>query len=75
MISIDTLEKVLSPKEMKNVTGGSYDGPWCCAYNNSGGDGGICLNGGGSPIEAEFMAGANGWWACNSQEVISNCCS
>ena len=29
MISIDTLKKLLSPKEMKNVLGGSGDGDFC----------------------------------------------
>ena len=41
-ISIDALKKVLSPKEMKNVTGGSYATcKICCDY----GDGEECHDG------------------------------
>ena len=74
-IVLDELEKVLSANAMKRITGGYGGGSGnCCAYNTHGGYGGTCLTGGGGPVEAEFMAGPNGWWACNTQEVLCNCC-
>ena len=71
--SFGNVSEKFSDSMLKAVIGGYYDGPWCCAYNTHGGYGGICLNGGGSPAEAEFMAGSDGWWGCNTEEVWDNC--
>ena len=65
---------VLENRVMKVIFGGSGSAGNCCSYSNSSsGSNFTCINGGGSPTEAEFMAGSGGWWACNSSVVKSTC--
>lgn len=70
-INFANARHVLTEKEMKNVLGGSGGG--CCAYStNYASSNFTCMNTGGAS-GAEFMAGSNGWWACNTPEVKSTC--
>lgn len=63
----------LNKQEMKRIAGGAVGGN-CCAYNADWKKPGFtCMSGGGTPMTANFMAGADGWWACNSAEVIAAC--
>jgi hypothetical protein len=79
--------EALTVNEMKATRGGidlppvtvtgysDYDGPMCCAFSTEDQwPTKTCLSFGGSPIEAEFMAGSNGWWGCNTEEIWNNCC-
>ncbi len=73
----DRLPRVtkLEKQEMKLISGGSRVASGnCCAYNNDWRESGFtCLNYGGSPGGAAFMAGEEGWWGCNSAEIIEAC--
>lgn len=64
----------LEDREMKTIFGGSGGGSGeCCAYNtNYLSSGFTCVQGGATA--AMFMAGSNGWWACNTEQVIEVCC-
>ena len=72
---LGNLSEKMPDSKLKRIFGGGYNGPYCCAYNTDGGAGGTCIAFGGSPTEAEFMAGPNGWWGCNTDEIWLNCCN
>ena len=55
-INYKSIKEALTPKEMKNITGGTG---WC--YWESPTDRGCAID----AISAEFMATASGWWCCN----------
>ena len=65
-ICLDGLKKVMNPKEMKNILGGSGS---CCIWESPTPDWG-CTD---TAIAAEFMATPNGWWGCNTAEAIERC--
>ncbi|GEM_PF-4504468 len=74
MISTRSLQgaTMLNKSEMKSISGGTG---MCCAYAAHWSDPGfICINYGGSPAEAQFMAEEDGWWACNTPEIWDVCC-
>lgn len=63
----------LDEHEMKRIAGGAITSD-CCAYNTDWRTPGFtCINGGGSPNAAQFMATEDGWWACNSADVKAVC--
>ncbi|MDE6879225.1 MAG: hypothetical protein K2P54_09065 [Odoribacter sp.] len=65
----------LNKQEMKKISGGMVGSSNCCAYNTDATRPGFtCINGGGNQQSAQFMATENGWWACNSDEVVKACC-
>ena len=63
----------LNKQDMKTISGGAVSSN-CCAYNSHWSSPSFtCLTMGGSPALAESLAGEDGWWACNSAEVIAAC--
>lgn len=65
---------VLENREMKAIYGGSGGASdSCCAYStSSSGSSFTCVPYGGA-AEAEFMAGPNGWWGCNTAIIKQVC--
>ena len=75
-ICLETLKKVLTPKEMKNVkagSGGGGDGSYgTCGWSQSGeSDSGTCGISKESAQSYHQMYG--GWWCCDSCSTTSYC--
>ena len=65
-ISLAGLEKVLSPREMRNVVGGSGDGQCCYSPNFNGSPSYSCTD----AATCSAKAGPSGWWCCSQ---VGNC--
>jgi len=61
-ISYDTLKKVLKPKQLRNILGGSSGGDICC-YSPHWSDYNIYYCDDGDTCDK--WAGPDGWWCCN----------
>ena len=78
--------ETLTANEMKATRGGidlppvtvtgysDYDGPMCCAYSTHWLDPRMYCLVNPNAEDAEFLAGPNGWWGCNTDEVKTYCC-
>ena len=71
-ISLSQNAEILNDNEMKQVVGG-YSGYCKCAYNTDYNKAEMICMPGGCDIDAEFMAGKNGHWECNTDAVLHNC--